>query len=104
MIRRWRLWEPTCGVDGAHALASIELLAVAAYNGKDLVQIRRELDAARRPLCRRPNETGARWVRYGELGSQRVHDGSSEDPTMLTAPQPLHPNSTQPRPNHVVLS
>jgi CHASE2 domain-containing sensor protein len=50
MVRRWRLWEPVCGAK-ARALPSTELLAVAAYNGKNLAALQNELDGALAPIC-----------------------------------------------------
>jgi CHASE2 domain-containing sensor protein len=51
MVRGWRLWEPACVRLQGHALPSAEMLAVAAYNGKDLVKLQRALDVDLAPRC-----------------------------------------------------
>jgi len=51
MIRGWRLWEPVCEAHRGKAFPSAEMLAVAAYNGKDLVKLQRALDVGLAPIC-----------------------------------------------------
>ena len=59
MVRGWRLWEPVCEVSQGHALPSAEMLAVAAYNGKDIVKLQRALDVGLAPRCLRAGEQSA---------------------------------------------
>jgi hypothetical protein len=56
MVRGWRLWEPVCERLQGHALPSAEMLAVAAYNGKDLVKLQRALDVDLAPRCLPANQ------------------------------------------------
>ena len=56
MIRGWRLWEPVCQSLRGRALPSAEMLAVAAYNGKDLVKLQRALDVGLAPQCLQTGE------------------------------------------------
>ncbi|MBV8172744.1 MAG: CHASE2 domain-containing protein [Candidatus Eremiobacteraeota bacterium] len=51
LVRGWRLWEPVCEQLHGQALASAELLAVAAYNGKDILKLQRALDVGLEPEC-----------------------------------------------------
>jgi len=56
MIRGWRLWEPVCQSLHGRALPSAEMLAVAAFNGKDLVKLQRALDVGLAPVCEQTGE------------------------------------------------
>lgn len=59
MLRGWRLWEPVCGRGRPHALPSIEVLAVAAYNDKDIRKLQGALDVSLAPACRLAGERTA---------------------------------------------